>query len=64
LNGGAIEVVAASIKSPTEAVAALNAGAHHLTLPLQVIKEMANHPLSEQAMAQFERFVSSTSVSG
>lgn len=64
LSGGATEIVAASIKSPTEAVAALNAGAHHLTLPLQVIKEMASHPLSEQAMAQFERFVSSTAVSG
>jgi len=50
------EIVAASVKSPAEAVAALDAGAHHLTLPLEVIREMARHPLSEQAIERFSRF--------
>ncbi len=55
LRGSSTEIIVASIKSPAEAVAALRAGAHHLTLPLEVIKEMARHPLSEQAIAEFDR---------
>ncbi len=58
LNGnhcGGTEILAASIKSPTEAVAALNAGAQHLALPLEVIHEMARHPLSEMAIQEFRR---------
>jgi transaldolase len=56
VDGGTTAILAASIKSSVEAIAALNAGAHHLTLPLQVIKEMAYHPLSEQAIEQFSSF--------
>lgn len=57
LANGATEIVAASIHSPAEAVAALKAGAQHLTLPLRVIREMAHHPLSEQAIDEFARQV-------
>ena len=56
INGRSTEIVAASIKSSTEAVAALNAGAQHLTLPLKVIKEMARHSLSDQAIEEFGRY--------
>ena len=48
------QVLAVSIKSPAEAVAALNAGAQHVALPLEVVKQMASHPLSEQAIQQFD----------
>ncbi len=53
--GAPTEIIAASVKSPGEAVATLSAGAHHLTLPLAVIKAMAGHPLSEDAIAEFAR---------
>jgi transaldolase len=52
-----VEIVAASIKTPEEAVAALLAGAHHLTLPLDVLVRMTVHQLSEQAIADFDRTV-------
>ena len=50
-----VEIVAASVKSADEAVASLLAGAHHLTLPLDVIEAMAEHRLSDEAVADFER---------
>jgi transaldolase len=58
LANGATEIIAGSIHSAAEAVQALNAGAHHLTLPMRVIREMAYHPLSEQAVEEFARLVS------
>ncbi len=51
---GSAELMAANIKSPSQAVATLNAGARHMTLPFDVIKEMARHPLSEQAVERFD----------
>jgi transaldolase len=48
------QVLAVSIRSPAEAVAALNAGAQHVALPLEIVKQMASHPLSEQAIQQFD----------
>lgn len=48
-----VEILAASIKSPAEAAATVVAGAHHLTLPLSVITAMGQHPLSDQAIAEF-----------
>jgi transaldolase len=54
-SGAPVQIVAASVKSADEAVAAILAGAHHLTLPLDVIEAMASHPLSEAAIVDFER---------
>lgn len=51
--GQKTEILAASIKSPAEAVETLLAGAHHLTLPLEVFEAMGNHPLSEKAIQEF-----------
>ncbi len=48
------EIVAASIKSSSEAAATVAAGAHHLTLPLDVLLTLGNHPLSDQAIAEFD----------
>ncbi len=48
------EILAAGIKSPQEAVEALLAGAHHVSLPLEVILAMAQNALTDQAMADFD----------
>ena len=50
---GPTEILAASLKSPAQAVEALLAGAHHLTLPLSVLEALGDHVLSEAAIAQF-----------
>jgi transaldolase len=47
------QILAASIKSPDEAISALLAGAHHLTLTLPIIESMGEHPLSYQAIEEF-----------
>ena len=46
-------ILAASIKSSTEAAAALLAGAHDLTAPPQVLLEMVTDELTEQAVDKF-----------
>lgn len=51
--GSPMRIVAASVKSPEEAVAALLAGAHDLTLPLALIEAMGEHPASLAAIGEF-----------
>lgn len=53
-EGGDLEIAAASIKTPEEAVETMLAGAHHLTLPLAVIQAMGHHPLSLDTIAEFD----------
>jgi len=53
VTGRGTEVLAASIKSPEEAVCALLVGAHHISAPLNVLLAMGYDPLSEQAVAEF-----------
>ena len=53
LKDSRTQILAASIKSPQEAVATMNAGAHVLTLPLDVHKSLTNHPLSEETILDF-----------
>jgi len=57
--GRGTEILAASIKSPEEAVATLLAGARALTIPLSILLAMGHDPLSEQAVADFARAMSS-----
>ena len=52
-QGSTTQIIAASIKTPDEAISTLLAGAHHLTLPLKLIESMGDHPLSEQAIEEF-----------
>ena len=54
LQGSDTEILAASIKSPQEASATLQAGAHHLTLPLNILQQMTTHELSSQTVEQFK----------
>jgi TalC/MipB family fructose-6-phosphate aldolase len=46
-------ILAASIKSPDQAVAALIAGANAVTAPLEVLRAMARDPLTEAAVDEF-----------
>lgn len=55
LEGTPTRIVAASVKTPEEAVQTLLAGAHDLTLPPAVLRAMAHHELSEAAIAEFAR---------
>ncbi|MEO0067813.1 MAG: transaldolase family protein [candidate division WOR-3 bacterium] len=55
--GRPVEIVAASIKSPEEAAGAFLAGAHHLTLPLDVILNLGEHRFSRDAIAEFDRVI-------
>ena len=48
-------ILAASIKSPQEAVAALTAGAHDITAVPQVLLDMVTDPLTEEAIEKFSR---------
>lgn len=50
-------VMVASLKSPNEVVQALLAGAQHVTIPLALLMEMGNHPLSEQTIVEFAKAV-------
>lgn len=52
-SGSPMRILAASVKSPEEAVAALLAGAHDLTLPLPVIEALGEHPGSIAAIEEF-----------
>jgi len=58
--GPETELLAASLKSPAEAVDALLAGAHHVTVPWKLIEEMAEHRLSALAVEEFARAASSS----
>jgi transaldolase len=51
-NSG-IQIIAASIKTPDEAINTFLAGAHHLTLPIGLIESMGNHPLSDKTIKEF-----------
>ncbi|MFN8595768.1 MAG: transaldolase family protein [Anaerolineae bacterium] len=48
-------ILVASLKSTAEVVQAVIAGAHHVTIPLPLLLEMGNHPLSDQAIEEFAR---------
>lgn len=55
LEGTQTTLLAASIKSPEEAVKTLLAGAHHLTLPFSILQQMTTHPLSDQTVTEFNQ---------
>ena len=54
-SGTNAEILAASIKSADEATRAVLAGARHLTLPLDILLSLGNHPLSDAAIEEFGR---------
>lgn len=50
---GQTRILAASIKSPAEVVTAVTDGAHAVTAPLAVIRDLYHHPLTESAIEAF-----------
>ncbi len=54
LHGTQTEILAASLKSVDDVVAAMLAGAHHVTIPLNLILAMGEHELSRQAIEEFD----------
>ena len=55
--GKGAEVLAASLKTPDEVVAAVVAGARHVTLPLGTIKALGEDPRSLEAIEEFSACV-------
>ena len=55
LKDSRTKILAASIKSAQEAVATINAGAHVLTLPLDVLKSLTSHPISDETIVDFNK---------
>lgn len=53
LQGSETQLLAASLKSPTEASSAILAGADHLTLPFDVFGTLTYHEHSEDAVKDF-----------
>ena len=58
LSGSQCEILAASIKTATEAAEVLLAGSHHISVPFDVIAEMAENSLSQMAIAEFDQKLS------
>lgn len=56
-QGMKIRILAASLKSPEETVAAMAAGAHDITTTLDVLKLLAQHDLSDEATREFEKIL-------
>ena len=55
ISGTDCEVLAAGIKSAAEATAVLLAGSHHVSVPFDVIVEMAENSLSHMAISEFNK---------
>ncbi len=53
LQNSHTKILAASLKSPEEAAGAIIAGANHLTMPLNILKAMTTHELSEETIEDF-----------
>jgi transaldolase len=53
LQGSETQLLAASLKSPTEASSAILSGADHLTMPLDVLSALTHHEHSEDAVNNF-----------
>ena len=53
LKNSKTEILAASLKSPEEAAATLQAGADHLTVPMSILNAMTTHELSDKTVAEF-----------
>ena len=52
-HGLRTQVLAASMRSPTHVVDAALAGAHIATIPIKVLDQMFNHPLTDKGLEQF-----------
>ena len=53
LQNSSTKILAASLKSPAETAATLQAGADCVTVPMSILKAMTTHELSEKTVAEF-----------
>lgn len=54
--GTPTEILAGSFRSLTEVADAVQAGAHHVTLALDLLEALGDHPLSDRAIEEFAHF--------
>jgi transaldolase len=47
------EVLVASVRNPTHVVEAAKLGAHVVTIPPTIMRQLFNHPLTEKGLAAF-----------
>ena len=59
VSNGSVQILAASLKSPEQVSRAVMDGAHAVTVPMSVLAQLADNPLSESAIAEFERVAAS-----
>lgn len=57
IAGASTEILAASFRNLTEVVEAVRAGADHVTISLDLLEALGDHPLSERAIEDFGRFI-------
>ncbi len=60
-SGGPMRILAASLKGPEQVSRAVAAGAHAVTLPMSVLVQLSEHPLTTSAISEFERAVAEVS---
>lgn len=53
LQAAPTRLLCASLRTPDDALEALLAGAHDLTVPPEVVRQLASSPLTDAALAQF-----------
>jgi len=51
--GGAVQVLAASIRHPEHVITAATLGCEVATLPAKVLRQMLNHPLTTEGIEKF-----------
>lgn len=57
VTGASTEILAASFHQVTEVVQAIQAGADHVTMSLDMMEALGDHPLSERAIEDFAQFI-------
>lgn len=57
VTGASTEILATSFQNTTEVLQAIQAGAAHVTISLDLVEALGDHPLSHRAIEDFARFV-------
>jgi transaldolase len=60
--GGGLRILAASLKDPDQVARAAADGAHDVTVPFGVLARLADHPLSDRAIREFEEAAGAAQV--
>ena len=60
--GKKTEIIVGSIRAPDDVEEAFNNGAHIVTVPPHILKEMCKHPKTDEIVAQFERDAKTTAT--